>query len=232
MLGHRPDEFGLVPDIDGFLTHKEILQALHEESGFSYVRKSHINEVMLSKDRHLFQDEEGRLKVLERRWRFELDEIPEALPHRLFAAVRRRAHPVVMEKGLKWRDGKYLVLTPDKDVALRIGRRRDQNPVLLEVQADAAQNAGIDFHPFGSLFLSRQIPANFISGPPVSKELMESRIESEPKREKAQPQPVDFSPGTFTLEISKDPDLRRRLKGKKAKGWKEEVRKVRRRKRQ
>jgi putative RNA 2'-phosphotransferase len=225
MLGHRPDEFGLVPDGDGFLTHKEIIQALHEESGFSYVRKSHINEVMLSKNRHLFRNEEGRLRVLERRWRFELDKVPETLPHILFTAVRRRAHPVVMEKGLKRSDGNYLILTPDKEVALRIGRRRDQNPVLLEIRADDAKDGGIHFHPFGSLFLCRHIPANFISGPPVSKELMEGRIE-------AAPQPVEFSPGTFTLDTSKDPDLRRRLKGKKPKGWKEEVRKVRRRKRQ
>jgi putative RNA 2'-phosphotransferase len=187
---------------------------------------------MLSKDRHLFHNEEGRLKVLKRRWRFDLNEVPETLPPILFTAVRRKAHPVVMEKGLKWSNNRYLVLTPDKEVALRIGRRRDQHPVLLEVRANAARNAGIEFYPFNTLFLCRQIPVDFITGPPVSKEFIESRIEAVPRKEKAAPQPVDFSAGTFALEISKDPDLRRRLKGKKPKGWKEQVRKIRRQKRQ
>jgi len=46
MLGHRPDEFGLVPDSEGFIPYKELLQAIHEEEGWRYVRRSHINEVL------------------------------------------------------------------------------------------------------------------------------------------------------------------------------------------
>ena len=30
ILGHGPDEFGLVPDKKGFVTYKELLQAIHE----------------------------------------------------------------------------------------------------------------------------------------------------------------------------------------------------------
>ena len=55
VLGHHPDEFGLVPDLDGFIKIKELLWAIHEEEGWRYVRQSHIREVLLSKERILFE---------------------------------------------------------------------------------------------------------------------------------------------------------------------------------
>ena len=64
ILGLRPYEFGLVPDMDGFVMHKELLQALHEEEGWRYVRESHINEVLMGKDRLLFHTEGNRIRVL------------------------------------------------------------------------------------------------------------------------------------------------------------------------
>ena len=48
VLGRHPDEFGLVPDADGWVKIKELLNALSEESGWGYVRTSHLNEIMLT----------------------------------------------------------------------------------------------------------------------------------------------------------------------------------------
>ncbi len=125
-------------------------------------------------------------------------------------------------------EGKYLVLSSDRDMALRMGRRRDQTPVLLEIMAAAAQKEGISFYPFGHLFLTKQIPAGFIFGPPVSKEDVKAPRQEAEKKKKRRP---DSEAGTFVLDIAKDPDLFRRAKGKKRTGWKEAARKERRRKR-
>ena len=101
VLGHRPDEFGLVPDHEGFIAYKELLQAIHEEEDWRYVRRSHINEVLLTEDRSLFQSEDERIRSMERRWELDLHHPAMSLPKILFTAVRRKAHPVVMENGLK-----------------------------------------------------------------------------------------------------------------------------------
>jgi putative RNA 2'-phosphotransferase len=143
-----------------------------------------------------------------------------------------------MEKGLAAMEGKYIVLSSDRDMAERIGRRRDQNPVVLEIMAASAQEAGVPFHAFGNLFLTDQVPARFINGPPASPERSRWRAgppvskkdgkTPERKREERDP---DFEAGTFVLDLNRDPDPSRRAKGKKQKGWKEEARKIRRRKR-
>lgn len=231
ILGHRPDEFGLVPNIDGFVKYKELLQTIHGEPGWTYVRQSHINEVLMGKDRPLFHSEDKQIRVMERMWHLDLDTPALDLPGILFIAVRKKAHPVVMEKGLISKEDIPLVLSPDKSMAARIGMRRDQQPVVLEIMASSAEKQGVMFYSFGGLFVCHQIPARLIAGPPVPKDIIEKRKETSAKKDKEIPEQSDFAPGTFQLDSSRDPDLQRRAKGKKRKGWKEEARKVRREKR-
>ncbi|MCP4682722.1 MAG: hypothetical protein GY864_10350 [Desulfobacterales bacterium] len=230
MLGHKPDEFGLVPDKDGFVKYKELLQALHEEPGWGYVRQSHINEVLLGKDRGLFETGDNKIRSLERRWRLDLETPAQDLPKILFTAIRTKAHPVAMEKGLIPGEGRYVILSANEEACLRIGRRRDQKPVLLTISADTAVRKGVLFYPFGSLFLSPRIPAEFISGPPVPKGVLERRRERDKQKEKPMPGELDFHPGTFNVDISRDVMPQQKAKGKKRKGWKEAARKARRNK--
>jgi putative RNA 2'-phosphotransferase len=198
ILAHRPDEFGLVPE-------------------------GHIREVLIGKDRPLFVWEEDRIRAVEKRWHPDLQTPSENTPKILFVAIRRKVHVHVMDKGLF--SDRPLVLSPDRDMALRIGRRRDQKPILLEVMTGPAQEEGVSFHAFGDLFLATEIPAKFISGPPVPEEIQEL---PPPKKEKAAPQPSIPSGGTFLLDVRRDPDLSRRRNGRKPRGWKEDSRKMRR----
>jgi len=231
VLGRNPDEFGLIPDPDGFISYKELLQAIHEEPGWQYVRRSHIQEVLMGKDRPLFLPEQNRIKVLERRWHWDVDRPSPGVPNILYTPIRIRAHPIVMEKGLRSSEGRHLSLSADREMALRIGKRRHTNPVVLEITASTAQRAGVLFYSFGQLFLSHEIPPKFIAGPPVSKDVLEKRTAMEAKKEKGPSPPPSFQPGTFVMDRSGDPDPYRRSKGKKPRGWKENAREMRRGKR-
>jgi len=223
ILAHRPDEFGLVPDGSGFVGLNELLRAIHEEPGWGYVREGHIREVLIGKDRALFVWEEDRLRAADKRWRLDLQTPSENIPKILFVAIRRKAHAHVMEKGLL--SDRPFVLSPDRDMALRIGRRRDQKPIMLEVMTGPAQEQGIFFYTFGELYLAKEIPAGFISGPPVPEEIREPQP---PKKEKPAPQSSILSGGTFVLDAHRDPDISRRRTGRKPRGWKEDSRKMRR----
>ena len=229
MLGHRPDEFGLVPDKDGWLTFKEILWALHEEPGWEYVREVHLREVLAGEERSLFEWEEERVRTVQRRWRLNPPEPAPEVPKILFIGVRRRAHPHVMEKGLL--STGFLVLSPDRGMALRVAGRRDPKPVILEITTALARNEGVAFHAFGNLFLASRIPPSCIAGPPLSEEDRLAREKPDLGRaRKEKPLPVvDFTPGSFVLEPGRDLD-RSRQKGRKRMSWKERARKMRREK--
>lgn len=226
ILGYRPDEYGLVPDQDGFIPFKDLIKAIHEEPGWGYVRQGHIHEVLMGKERTRFETDEGKIRASERRWKMDLSRPCESPPKILFAATRRKAHAHVLSKGLASTPGRYIILTPDRAMALRIGTRQDQKPVLFEIMTSQARDKGTLFFPFEDLFLATRIPAACLSGPPLPKE---SERPAMPEKEKAPEARADPGAGTFPLDADRDPALYRRDYGKKRRGWKEDARKLRRR---
>ncbi len=227
ILGHRPDEFGLIPDREGFVPIKEMLQAIHEEPGWGYVRQGHINEVLLGPERSLFQPAEKRIRAVDRRWHLALDRSAQTIPRILFTPVRRRAHPHVMQNGLRAGQAEHIVLSPEKEMAIRLGKRRDQRPVVLEVLAAAAREAGLAFYAFGDLYLTAEISPKYIAGPPPAKEDLKELEAEGGRRQQPLAPPVA---GGFVLSPERDPDLSRRGKGRKERGWKEASRRARRKK--
>ncbi len=226
ILSRKPDEFGLLPDKDGFIKKKELIQVLHEE-GFGFARESHINEIMMNDGRDLFEltEDNKKIRAKEIEWDVELQSPIMNVPKLLYTCIRRRAYPLVLEKGLFSSDESYIILSESENMAIRIGSRKDQKPILLEIRAQEAIDHGSIFFKFGILYLSKWIPNQFISGPPIEEEYKDRRKEKD--REKKDKIKESFGAGTFYLKPEKK---EKEKKGKKKKGWKEEVRKARKKK--
>ena len=227
ILGHKPYEYGLVPDSQGYITFKELLWALHEEPGWSHVNHGAVNELLMSDERENFETGENSIRAVSKHWELNLYLPADHVPSLLYTAIRRKAHYTVMDKGLMSRDERLYVLTADKAMAERIGKRKDQKPVIIEVMAGRASDEGVLFYPFGDLFLTHDILPRYIAGPPVPKDVIKLR-EAKPLKKKEVESTPDFTAGTFTLDINRDPDVARRKKGKKKKGWREELKGKRR----
>lgn len=225
MLGTRPDEFGLVPDREGYITIKELLKAINEEPGTKYVRESHIREVLLHDRDGVFEIDEKKIRSSQ--WKVCLKskgQNPVPPPKILFKGVKKKAYPFVLKAGLLPGSKDHVLLATNRDLSTRIAHRLDQDPVLLEIKAGSAHENGIRFYPFGdSLYLADEIPVQFISGPPLPKDVA---VKEKPIEKKS-----EIEPGSFILRAERDPDFKRRNKAKKRAGWKEEVRKGRKRKR-
>lgn len=226
VLARRPDEFGLVPDSDGWISVKELLQALHEEEGWRHVRQGHINELMMDQGRNVFKLDGVSMKAAERHFPEPVPVAPKDLPKLLYTAVRSRAHPVVMEKGLTVPEGRWIVLSASRAMASRIGRRKDPEPVILEIGAASAGAVGVGFFSFGDLFLAESLPDECILGPqaPPRPPAPPAKT-SGPSKEKDLPiRSGDFTPGSFTLSPERDLGRCRAAKGRKPRGWKEKAR--------
>ena len=198
ILGRSPDEFGLVPDEQGFVTIKELLKAITEEQGWRHVRRAHLNEVLLSLRAPDFEIVDRRIRATDRS---RLPGICRAndLPKLMYTCVRRRAYPVAIEKGLSAGPGGRIVLTAEKSLAERIGRRRDRQPVCITVQVENSLAQGVVFDRCGArLFLADFIPSACMSGPPLPKEKRPG------DKEKTAPPPmVPTAAGTIELDPSR-----------------------------
>jgi hypothetical protein len=135
----------------------------------------------------------------------------------LYAAFKPAAWAIISQRGLRPKPGEEAVrLWSEEELALRVGRRRSAPAVLVTVRAARARQAGVVFRPYSyRLWLSSEVPAEFLSGPPVPEE------DSAPRA--AEP-PV--------LPPAGEPAIHRgRIKGKHgdAPDWKNQIRRERRR---
>jgi len=186
ILGRRPDEFGLVPDDEGFVSLKELLKALTEEEDFRYVRRSHLDEIMLTVPEHSLEVADNRIRSKFR------DQLPRPVyaqspPKLLYVCVRRKAYPHVAEKGVQPAGLSRVVLSSEIAMAERLGRRIDRSAVLLTVQVQPCADRGVVFFQAGeTLFLADFIPAGCFTGPPLPREKPAAPKPTEPAP--AQPQ--------------------------------------------
>ena len=196
ILSRRPDEFGLVTDAHGFIKIKELLKAINEEAGFRYVRRSHLDEIMVTLPDHSLEvaDKLIRSKVRDR-----LPQHTDALdaPKLLFTCVRQKAYPHVNAKGIRPTGLPHIILSSDRDMAERIGKRIDPAPVLLSVNVQQSQTKGVVFFQAGeTLYLADYIPEGCFTGPALPKE-KPGTAKSTPKEKPVQPQ----TPGSFWVNM-------------------------------
>jgi putative RNA 2'-phosphotransferase len=214
MLARQPEEFALVPDAEGFVKIKDLLKAIHEEEGFGYVNRSHLDEVILSVPDAPIEISENRIRARDRS-RLPAPAPAAGPPAALFAAVRRRAHAFVLEHGLRPAADTGIVLVPQREAAEKIGRRIDPEPVIVTVHVEACQRRGIVFYQAGEgLFLAQGIPPGCFSAPPLSRERPKAAAGSEAAE--AKPRPPEPA-GSFTLDPADfaHAPVKRTAKGKK-----------------
>ena len=197
VLGRKPYEFGLVPENDGFVKIKELIKAFCEEDGLKYVRRSHINEILMTLPDPPIEIKDNLIRAKNR------DNLPKLtlaqnLPKLLYTCVRRKAYPFVMEKGIFPMGFSHVILSSDRNMAERIGKRIDPMPIVLTVQARKSLDKGIVFYHAGdTLFLAESILPDCFAGPPLSRQKPEYI-----KKETPEEHTLQKSPGSYLLEIN------------------------------
>lgn len=230
ILGSRPDEFGLVPDKQGYVKIKDLLKAIHEEDEWRSFRQAKINEMMISLPDPPLEISEGHIRAKDGQ---EIPKrvSPEHLPKLLFTCLRPKALYTVLEKGILPMGRKHVILSSDKKMAKRIGRRIHASPALLTVRVDTAIKQGTLFLQAGeTLFLARSIPVGCFTAPQLPKEQKVAK-----HKEPTKPQERDRFPGSFFPDLTEQVEtiepkkMTRKQRREKDIDWKRSRKQTRRR---
>lgn len=227
VLSRRPDEFGLLPDTQGFVKLKAILQALHEESGWKHIRQAHINSVLLMRHPPALEIDGGAIRACKRD-QLPLMEIPEKVPKLLYTTIRRRAQRSVYDNGVHPGALGNIQLSAELEMAERLGHRTDNEPIILTVHTATAIEAGTSFRKFGDkLYLADYLAPGVFSGPPLPKE----QPEKEAQRQKETPQHSE-TPGSYFPDLlsAEDKQVKKRQQRRKEMDWKTQRRMARKEK--
>jgi len=221
ILCHRPDEFGLVLDREGFIPIKQLLSTLAAEPGWGFVRRHHLEQLVGLLSPPAFEIAAEQIRAVSpepARLRRDPGETPPAL---LYIAIPPKAHARVWEEGLRPPPDRELVLTTTKDAAIKLGRRRTPHPIVVIIQAQAASRRGLNLTGYGEdLYLAPALPRDLLQLPPPP------QVPERPKPEMVRP-----TPGTFVPDLAKLYQPPQKLHGKTKKdepAWKSGARKERR----
>lgn len=219
VLGRQPDEFGLVADDQGWIKLKDLIKALGGEPGWRHVRHHEIRELTLVRGVPAIEIDAERIRACHRE-HLGGPRIPEAWPKLLYHAVRRRAYPVICEKGVRAHPPlDRIILAERLEMAQRIGHRLDPDPIILIVNCAALLDTGAPLWQYGQqLYLTTELPPQSFSGPPVEK------VFPKPKQPPATETPLaPKTPGSYTVDLTRDPlerQQRERRAGKHKNDWK------------
>ena len=232
ILGHAPGEFGLVTDAKGFVKTKEFIKAVNEEAGWGHVRPALLNELRLTLPQIPFEIRDDRIRATDRQ-KLAAQRPADDLPPLLYTCIRGKALAHILDKGVLPTHHVQVILAADRNMAERIGRRRDAAPATLTVQTeDAAAQGVVFFQAAPPLFTADFIPPGCFTGPSLPRERTPAGKPAKKTAASAKKEP-DHAAGSFAMKV-KEPAGAAGQKKKTGRGpsWKKDRKKIRRNKQQ
>lgn len=198
ILGRHPDSYGLIPDENGWVRIRDLLKALSEEPDLRWVKKGACNEILFTLTSPPIEIQEEWIRAVDRNALSE-PVMAQAPPKLLFTCVRERAWPHVAKKGLYPQPETPVLISPSREMALRLGQRKDKNAVLLTIRTGEAMAEGVVFTCHGeALYSAPFLPTGVYAGPPLPAEGEEKPAKKARSAKKPAPKKEeDFMPGSF-----------------------------------
>lgn len=165
VLRHFPDKFGLEMDEQGFISLRDFVNALRNQSRRNHwIRPHHIIAIIETDAKGRYQVSNDMIRAtyghsIELNLRLPTDNIP----GKLYYPTTPEEADIVLETGLKPSDRKLVHLSKTYQDALNAGKVRTESPIILEIDAQAAMDSGIVIQQAGrTVYLAPEIPCNYL----------------------------------------------------------------------
>lgn len=163
-LRHSPWEYELELDDNGWVSVEQLLIALKENSKWESITIRDLEHIIESSDKKRHELVNGRIRALYGH-SVPMKILKESAepPALLFHGTARRFLESIENKGLLAKGRQYVHLSNDIETALQVGKRRDVEPVILEIDAEKAWNEGVKFYLGNDkVWLTDNIPSKYI----------------------------------------------------------------------
>lgn len=164
-LRHAPWEYELEMDEEGWVSVSQLIDALRNELKWSDVNVDNLIKMIESSDKKRHQIVGEKIRA------FYGHSIPMKIhrdeqepPQTLYHGTAREFEKAIFENGLLPKARQYIHLSQDVETAIQVGKRRDEQPIILLIDAENAYKQGIKFyHGNEKVWLADFIPAEYIS---------------------------------------------------------------------
>lgn len=180
ILRHQPERFALAIDGEGWASLPEVMEILHGLPNFRWATRADVMTVvegggragstpLTGADKRRFELEGNRVRA---RYGHSFAQPmisyePCIPPPVLYHGTSTEALASIRRGGLGPMERQYVHLSPDPEMAVRVGARHTGRPVVLTVRAAEAHAAGVAFYRADeAVYLAKHVPAEFLVEPP------------------------------------------------------------------
>lgn len=164
-LRHAPWEYELELDDEGWVDIMQLLFSLQGSKEWQELSNKDLDLMIEKSDKKRHEISGSKIRAL----------YGHSIPHKIVKELRtppqilyhgtaRRFIGTIKENGLLPQNRQYVHLSVDTETALQVGKRRDDKPILLSVQAFKAWTEGVKFYLGNDkVWLADTIPSEYIS---------------------------------------------------------------------
>lgn len=147
-LRHNPQKYGLTLDEYGYVDLQQFLAAMNRVHHFRpRLTEMTIRKIMHGAKKQRFKIKNGQICALYGHSIPGIIKHPEKVPPKvLYHGTAQRFLPSIEKEGLLPMGRQYVHLSTDVATAEAVGKRRDQHPAILKIDAAAAHKDGIKFY--------------------------------------------------------------------------------------
>lgn len=164
-LRHKPEDYGLVLDAEGWVPVEELLTALRKRRGsWRHVGVADLERINAESEKQRFEMRAGKIRAFYGHSTVEkIERQPIVPPATLYHGTTAQAAAAIRREGLKSMKRQYVHLSTDEKTARVVALRRTGQPVILRVAALRAHEQGINFYQGNEdIWLADPIPPEFI----------------------------------------------------------------------
>lgn len=164
-LRHAPWEYELELDDDGWVDVEQLLYALRLNPKWSDVKVSDLEHMISESEKKRHEIADGRIRA------FYGHSIPNRIlkseanpPAILYHGTARKVKDSILQEGLKPNQRQYVHLSQDIVTAMLVGKRRDSDPIIFEIDAKLAHENGVKFYLGNEkVWLADVIPPQYLN---------------------------------------------------------------------
>lgn len=162
-LRHEPEFYHLILDDQGWTDCNLLVEALQKKSRLSVCTVEDLKKMIEKDVEKRFQLKEGKIRVLKASSEESEERSSKRPPNILYYGTGKKYIERIMTSGLISEAQPYVHLSESIDEALKVGKRYDEKPILLMIQAQKAYFDGIMFYKsHDGIWLSENILPEYI----------------------------------------------------------------------
>lgn len=151
MLRHRPEQYGVALDDEGWVHFDTVLDALaRHDRRMAGLTVDDLRTMMAAAEKQRFELRDGRIRaVYGHSLKGQIAHEPATPPALLYHGTSWDALTSIRQDGLRPMRRQFVHLSPDVETATMVARRRTDDPAIILIDAAKAHASGVVFHDAG-----------------------------------------------------------------------------------